>query len=298
MSDMTGHAKPPARRDHLWVVFVIAACCLIEVWTSWVAIGAMSGFPRLFGKISTDWTLAVTTEAYWAYALFAWLGAAPGPKSRRFAMWSAAVVFAMSLTGQGAAHLVRPGQQPSGALVVFVSALPVIVLASIAILIHFRQADREDAQQAETEREEAGERAALRAELAAAAARLAEAETARSDAEQRTAQAEARTAQLERKLAAQKNAQTARKTRAGNRAVSPRKSRATSEPEDVDARTEALRVLSQEPDISGAKLGPRVGKSARWGQLHRDELAAMAAEFTGTGDDSEMVAEDRREDDS
>jgi hypothetical protein len=210
MTDMTSHAKPPARRDHLWVLVIIAACALLEVWASWVMIGSTSGFPKIGGKhgLPTDWTLAVTTEAYWGYALYAWLAAAPGPRSRRFAMWSAAAVFLLSLTGQGSAHLVRPGTTPPAALVVFVTALPVIVLALIAVLVHLRQADREEAaeaervkaeaeHQAEIERAEADERVALRAaleraeaereavraELAETALRAEDADAARAEAD-------------------------------------------------------------------------------------------------------------------
>lgn len=172
-------AEAPAQhRDHLWVLAIIAVCVLIEVWASWIEIGSMSGFPRIGGAhgISTDWTLAVTTEAYWAYALYSWLAASPGPRSREFAKWSAAAVFCLSLVGQGAAHLVKPGTTPPAALVVFVSSLPVLVLALIAILIHLRQADREEtakgqrkakaaAEAAAIERAEADERTWLRAEL-------------------------------------------------------------------------------------------------------------------------------------
>jgi len=192
------------RRDHLWVLFIVAACVLLEVWASWVTIGGMSGFPKIGGRhgISTDWTLAVTTETYWGYALYAWLAAAPGPRSRKFAMWSAAAVFTLSLIGQGAAHLVKPGTVPPPEIVVFVSALPVIVLALIAILIHMRQLDRESAAETRQESAEADERAALRTELAGSQAVTrtvqAELETARAEAAGAVAKAEA----LTRKLAA------------------------------------------------------------------------------------------------
>jgi hypothetical protein len=183
--------KPIQHRDHLWVVFVIAACCVFEVWASWVTIGSLSGFPKIGGPhgFSTDWTLAVTTEAYWGYALYSWLAAAPGPRSRRFAMWSAGAVFILSLTGQGAAHLLKPGQQPGPALVVFVTSLPVITLALIAVLVHLRQLDREEAEETQRaaerrEREAArlraenDERTALRKRIAEMTAGRAEADEA------------------------------------------------------------------------------------------------------------------------
>lgn len=290
MGSMDDHGKPTARRDHLWVLLVIAACALLELVASWVTIGAMSGFPRIGGKhgLPTDWVLAVTAEAFWGYALWAWLAGSAGRRSRRFAMWSAAVVFTLSLVGQGAAHLVTPGVKPPAALVVFITDLPVLVVALIAILIHLRQLDREEAerdervraeagQQAAIERAEADERTALRTQLSALAERLEEAELARTEAEQRAAQAEARTAQLERTLAAQKDAKSARKTRARNGASARRSTRATADSGDIDARTKALNILSDQPDISGAELGVAAGMSKRWGQIHRDELATLAA---------------------
>ena len=38
------HAKP---KDYLWVLAVVAACCLIKVSPSWVGIAAAAGFPRV-----------------------------------------------------------------------------------------------------------------------------------------------------------------------------------------------------------------------------------------------------------
>lgn len=141
MPNAAAHAKPQ-RSDHLWVLFLIAVCCLAETWASWVGIGALSGFPKL-GRMPTDWTLAVVVEAYWGYALYAWLAASPGQRSRRFAMWSAAAVFVLSLIGQAAYHLAaRAHAVPSAAVVVFVTALPVVVLALIAVLVHLRHLDR------------------------------------------------------------------------------------------------------------------------------------------------------------
>jgi hypothetical protein len=108
-------------------------------------------------------------------------------------MWSAALVFTLSLAGQGSAHLVAPGKNPPAGLVVFVTALPVIVLALIAILIHLRQLDREEAGAAERARAEAAAQAAIeRAEAderTALRRRLAELEEAR-DAEMIAVRAE------------------------------------------------------------------------------------------------------------
>jgi hypothetical protein len=203
----------PQRGDHLWVLFIIAACALLDVWGSWVGIGAISGFPVLrLGShgVSTDWVLAVVMEAYWAYALYAWLAASPGPRSRAFAMWTCAVIFGLSLVGQVAYHeMTVPPDTSLGRRVVvgFTTILPVTVLAFIAVLIHLRHADRAEAaatawRAAEAKRiagEEAAaadERTALRAELEAARDAAAEAQAGRAGAEQRAAFAAAEAEEL------------------------------------------------------------------------------------------------------
>jgi hypothetical protein len=51
---------------------------------------------------------------------------------------------------------------------------------------------------------------------------------------------------------------------------------ATEVPKDVDARAEALAILAAEPDISGAQLGLRVGRTGRWGQTFKKNLVGTA----------------------
>jgi hypothetical protein len=269
MDGMTpAHAKA-ARRDHTWVLAVIAACCLIKVWPSWVGIGAEAGFPKL-GRIATDWTLAVVIEAYWAYAVYAWL-AAEGWRSRRFAFWSAAVVFALSVVGQSAAPVMA-----ASAVKVFANALPVIVLALVAILIHLRRLDREESADADERTAVQAETDALRAQLAAAQTSLETAQSDRAAAQDQAAQTTAKCEVMARKLAAR----SARSKSTEKRATPPRSDRAeaaaTEVPDDVDARAEALSILAAEPDISGAQLGLRVNMSKRWGQTFKNELAAAA----------------------
>ena len=267
------HAKPP-RRDHTWVLAVIAACCLIKVWPSWVGIGAEAGFPKL-GRMATDWTLAVVIEAYWAYAVYAWL-AAEGWRSRRFAFWSAAVVFALSVIGQSAAPVMA-----ATAVKVFANALPVIVLALVAILVHLRRLDREEAAEADERSAVQSEMDALRAEMEAQRAALAAARDERDAARRETAEVAAKAEVTARKLAAV----AARSSRARKPAISSRSkggaSPATKVPNDVDAQAEALAILAGEPGIKGAKLGPRVGKSERWGQLFLKGLTTAAANPEG-----------------
>ena len=134
MPGMTSHRTTERHaaktgRDHLWVPAIVAVVALFDVWGGWTQIGNKSGFAH-----GTGWTLTVIVEVYWGYALYAWLAAAPGPRSRRFAMWSAGGVFVLSLAGQASAHLAAH-RMPPAAVVGFVSMLPVIVLALIAILI-------------------------------------------------------------------------------------------------------------------------------------------------------------------
>lgn len=255
-------------------------------------LGGDRGHVRLprIDRIPTDWVLAVAVEAYWGYALYAWLAAAPGPRSRAMAMWSCAVVFVLSLISQVSYHeLTAPARATTGRRFVigFASALPVIILALIAVLVHLRHLDRAEAVQAEeaarkaeriaaAEAAAADERTVLRAQLDAARGAVeplqADLETARNELSRVAAKADA----AERKLAAQRQ----RNSPAKKRATSPRSrgeiSRATKVPDDVDARAEALSILAAEPEISGADLGVRVGKSKRWGQLFLRGLAAAA----------------------
>lgn len=300
MTDMPtapAHAKP-APRDHLWVLVIIAVCCLVKVWPSWVGIGAEAGFPD-FGKIPTDWTLAVVIEAYWAYAVYAWLAAPAGKRSRLFAMWSAAGVFALSLVGQSAAQVMA-----AKAVDVFANALPVLVLALIAILVHLRRHDRDDAETAERKRAgaeraaaaeavAADERTTLRAELEAALAALEPAQTRAAEAEAAAVAAGAKAAELARKLEAARPRKRPRRAAPQRPAAGTRKpprseapadpaeasaeDPATEVPNDVDAQAEALAILADEPDISGAKLAERVGMSERWGQTLKKNLAARTA---------------------
>lgn len=301
----------PARdRDHLWVLALIAVCVLIEVWASWILLGSLSGFPKIGGSkgFPTDWTLAVTTEAYWGYALYAWLAASAGHRSREFAKWSAAGVFLLSLVGQGAAHLLKPGTAPAPALVVFVSSLPVIVLALIAVLVHLRQADREEAAAAwrkakeaeaaaETARAEADERASLRRENAALSAardadvsvfqaRLDEAASALASAQQETAQALRRAEALERKLAAGDKPKP-RKTAAADPAKSTREAGGDG---DISTELAAYMELRANPNLRkprmGGELARAVGVSGATARRYRDKFLNSDGSLKELSDES------------
>ena len=288
------HAKP-ARRNHLWVLFAIAFPAAVEVWASWVGVGSRSGFPVIrlpFGlpAFSTGFSLAVGMEAYWGYALYVWLAAGAGPRSRKFAMQSAIGAFMLSLLGQVAHHLMLAEHVAATPVivVVFVAALPVTLLALVAFLIHLMHADRSDAEEtaeheraaaADAQREavETSELDALRAELAGAQEALATAQADRADAQRSAQEATAKAEVMERKVAAAR-ARSARTEKGANAPRGQRAdTRATEIPNDVDAQAEALSILAAEPGISGAKLGPRVGMSARWGQLFLKGLTTASA---------------------
>ena len=190
-----GKNREPGRRwDHLLpAMLLIVGGGLLEVWASWLTIASVSGFPRI-GRMTTGWILPVTTEAYWTVALIAWLVIPAGPRSRKFAMWTAAGVFALSLTGQESGHLVAAAGGAADPFVIgLVTALPLLAVALGAVLIHLRQADWEAAAAAQRAQDEAAQRAAelraeaddrtvLRAQVDDLEQALAAAETARDEA--------------------------------------------------------------------------------------------------------------------
>lgn len=190
----------PASRSHQrfpWLLLAIAAPAAVEVWTCWVGLGSLCGFPKIGGKhgLSTDWTLAIGMEAYGGYALYIWLGTAPGPRSRKFAQWSALGAFALSLIGQVTYHLMLAKHMtiaPSG-IIVFVSCLLVVVIAFAAILTHLMHADARNA-------DEAAEESALRAELEAERASRERAEAGRKAALGQAAESDAKAVTLTRKV--------------------------------------------------------------------------------------------------
>jgi len=278
------HAKPVARRDHLWVLAIVAAFALYDVWGSWTEIGNKSGFAH-----GTGWTLTVIVEVYWGYALYAWLAAAPGPRSRRFAMWSAAVVFALSLAGQGASHLTAH-RTPPPAVVVFVSVLPVIVLALLAILVHLRHLDRAEA--AETGRQDTLT-AELEAERAARETAEAERDSAAASAAEAVAKAEALTRKLANPGPRKRGGTTGRKQARKPAGTAPRNQPPVNpEPEavpggpmDLDAEARILALIDE--GHSPSRAGVMAGKSDSYGrQVARAARDLSRAAPQGQDDDA------------
>jgi hypothetical protein len=118
----------------------------VAVWSGWVGLGALCGFgpvnllPGIGGgfTINTAVTLPIGVEAYAAFALGAWISAAPAKRARRFAGWSAAGALAYGMLGQVTYHLLASHgyAQAPWPVVVIVSCMPVAVLGFAAALAH------------------------------------------------------------------------------------------------------------------------------------------------------------------
>jgi len=271
MGQTAAHAKPARRDILLWAVAVIAGFALYDIWGAWAEVGDKSGFAH-----GTGWTLTVIVEVFGVCALCAWLAPA-GPRSRRFAMWSAVIVFVLSLAGQASSHLTARTQIPPAAVVVFVSVLPVIVLALIAVLVHLRHLDRADTAEAVAVTAAAQELAALRAGL------LAQREASQVGLD--ALRIELETVQAERDIAQRELAETltraetltqkldALKAKKGG----PKPSRGTrgiAHADDLTIEFRALELLRDNPELraprKGAELGRRLEASAATGnRLHR-----------------------------
>ena len=148
-----------------------------------------------------------------------------------------------------------------------------VVLALIAVLVHLRQLDGEEAAGAAADASAAQEIAALRSDLEAQRAVLAAAQDERDEARKEAAEAQARADAAARRLAAAAASKRSRKAPQKKTAAVP----ATRVPRDVDVQAEALAILAAEPGITGKELGDRVGRSERWGQDFKKNLSAAAA---------------------
>jgi hypothetical protein len=139
-----------------WPLLVIAAPAAVAVWSGWVGLGGMCGFgivhplPGIVPgfQLNTAITLPVGVEAYGAYALGAWLGAAAGgisPRARGFAKRSAIGALLLGVTGQVVYHLLDAAHATVAPwpVVVLVSCIPVVTLGLAAALTHLlRVSDR------------------------------------------------------------------------------------------------------------------------------------------------------------
>lgn len=320
MAGVTDPAKPPpAKRDHLWVLFVIAAAAAIEVCASWVGIGALSGFPIIrlphLPAVNTDFSLMVGMEAYSGYALYRWLACGDGRRARPFAMWSAITALTLSLIGQIAYHVLAASHSRHHspyALVGFVAALPVLVVMLAAILLHLVHLDREEAAQAvraavEAERRAAvmraenDERAGLRAALEAEREARTAAESALEPLRSELAQAEARAETLARKLGGngtrKRAGTTGRQSTRKPAGITGRKQEGATgsvtapedgseETADLDAEALVLKYLAE--GMSASEAGRKAGLSDSRGR----QIARKLAKTAPQGIDSETTPGD------
>lgn len=158
------------RRNHLWLLLLIAAPAAVEVWSGWIGLGTLCGFGEIHPlpgiwdglQINTVLTLPIGMEAYAGFALYVWLASNAGETARAFARRSAIGAFVLSCLGQMTYHLLTATHHmraPSFA-VILVACLPVAVLAFAAALTHLMHADARAREQAARE---AAERAAAKA---------------------------------------------------------------------------------------------------------------------------------------
>ena len=279
MTDMSKHALP---RFRCWPLILIAAPAAVAVWSGWVGLGALCGFgvihplPGIWDslRLNTDITLPIGVESYGAYALFAWLASGASEKTRAFARRSAIGALVLGCTGQVAYHLLAAAGHTTRApavVVVLVACLPVVTLSFAAALVHLMHADAVAARQArldKAEREAAKREAAIVAPPRKPAAGSA------------------------RKKTAAKRASAPGTSTRNKPVTSAPEAAATSAPEavpdeadadDLSTEARALKILAEDPDISGSKLGVRLGKSDRYGRDLLNRLTATAANGNGVG---------------
>jgi hypothetical protein len=130
-----------------WPLLIIAAGAFVAIWSGWVGLGRLTGFGPvvLLPGIADGWvvnsaiTLPLGVEAYAAFAMWAWLTAAPvSDQARRFARSSALAALTLGALGQVTYHLmVAAGvTEAPWQVTAFVSCLPVVVLGCGAALTH------------------------------------------------------------------------------------------------------------------------------------------------------------------
>ncbi len=165
MTHASAVEERPVRWPRRWPVVLLALPAGVAVWSGWVGLGEMSGFgvvkplPGIADwEINTAVTLPIGVEAYAAYALAAWLSAAPlSPRTRTFAKASSLGSLLLGMLGQVAYHLlaaehtarITAGEIPPDAIAhapwwvtTLVSCLPVLVVGFGAGLAHMIHADR------------------------------------------------------------------------------------------------------------------------------------------------------------
>jgi hypothetical protein len=262
-----------------WPVMLIAAPAGVATWSGWVELGRMTGFgkvallPGIADNLQLDTaiTLPVGVEAYAMYAMYAALAPASlSASTRRFAAWSAAGALGLGMAGQVAYHLLHAAGRPTAPweITTLVSCLPVLVLGMAGLLAH---AVRRDAGLPDTRTETgpavmSGDGVDVRADMTGMDIGLAGSRTAgHPDTTRADMETDVRTP--------------------GHPDIETDTSGADTEPDmesdvPVSAPDIALRpvtqlpgrdalakaLLAEEPDMSGAELGRRLGLSDRQGR--------------------------------
>ena len=270
MPTPAAHAKPaPGGRIAAWLCLVIAGAAtvtfnIVHAWRS----GMASPLGFVEGVVPVALAMIVSH-------LVATSPAGKFLKGITFAVMIGALALSVRATGTVVAPAAGPLWWLYGAVV------DTAALVSLQVLLSLRsRAAQYERDRAAAETAVADERVALRRELEAQREAFSAAQAERDEAQKEAADIIAKAEVMERKLAAAAGSKRTRRTTQKKVAAAP----ATKVPRDVSVQAEALAILTAEPGISGKDLGDRVGRSERWGQDFKKNLAGSAADPQARGE--------------
>lgn len=143
--------KERSTRTRTWPLYVLSLPAFVAIWSGWVGIGEKTGFGKvklLPGisdfEINTAVTLPIGLETYAAYSMYAWLTASHmSAGTRKFAKWSALGSLALGTAGQATYHVMEAMKIHTAhvAVIIAVSAIPVIVMGLGIGLAHAMRHD-------------------------------------------------------------------------------------------------------------------------------------------------------------
>lgn len=271
MADMAKHASTTDRglgraRVAAWTVFLSMAgtTMTFQVYHS-IEYGRMPWpLATLYGVVPLLISICILE------VIAEWRGSPAWAKAAAYAIMGGAMFMSAAATGEVVLHAApQHWSLLFGLLLDAAALLTVHFLLSGSPAVSRAQAEAEAARRAELDE--------AKAQTEATRAALAESEKALADAERQAAEAEANAETFARKLAANSGSKGRRNAGARKGANSGRPAPATAVPKDVDARAEALRILTENPDISGRELGEKCGRGERWGQMRKQELTGHVA---------------------
>jgi hypothetical protein len=268
--EATPGAKPASRAD-IWFVLVLT--------------GGASAFLQMWHATHSGSTAGIVDGIVGLVPAATAIGLSHAVVSHKAAAWlrviTVAVMLAfMAAAASASASVVQPVEMRDFNWV-FSLALDAAELACVWLLLGHSERKAAEAaavvlaekvaEQARTEAAEAsGKVAGLEAELARVSTELAEARGALEAQRARRVSGPKRRRVSGPKRAAVSPPNSSTSSPPNADVVSPPE---TDVPEDVDTQAEALRILAAEPDISGSKLGLRLGKTERYGQMLKSKLA-------------------------